>query len=79
MGTPVLASKIEVLQEIATQAGLYFDLYSPAELLENMQKIVDDKVLYSQKVAQSLQRAEQFNWDQTSSIVKDKLKKLNLL
>lgn len=78
-GTPVLASKIEVLQEIAAQAGLYFDPYSSSELLTNMQKIVDDKVLYSEKVAQSLQRARQFDWNQTANIIQDELKKLNLL
>lgn len=44
-----------------------------------MQNIVDDKFLYSQKVAQSLQRAKQFSWDKTASIVEDELKKLSLL
>ncbi|MDE4941365.1 glycosyltransferase family 4 protein [Francisella tularensis] len=78
-GTPVLASKIEVLQEIAAQAGLYFDPYSADELYSNIQKLIDDKELYNQKVELSLVRAKQFNWDQTANIVQDELKKLNLL
>lgn len=78
-GTPVLVSKIEVLQEIAAQAGLYFDPYSADELTKQMQQIVDDKKMYAEKVKNSLNRAKDFNWDKTASIVQDELKKLNLL
>ncbi|MDE4988348.1 glycosyltransferase family 1 protein, partial [Francisella tularensis subsp. holarctica] len=49
------------------------------ELYSNIQKLIDDKELYYQKVELSLVRAKQFNWDQTANIVQDDLKKLNLL
>ncbi|MBY7733838.1 glycosyltransferase family 4 protein [Francisella philomiragia] len=78
-GTPIIASKIEVLQEIAAQAGLYFDPYSADELTKQMQQIVDDKKMYAEKVKESLNRAKAFNWDKTASVVQDELKKLNLL
>ncbi|MBK2094782.1 glycosyltransferase family 4 protein [Francisella philomiragia] len=78
-GAPVLASKIEVLQEIALDAGLYFDPYCANELIKQMHQIVDDKKMYAEKVNKSLDRAKDFNWDKTASIVQDELKKLNLL
>ncbi|MDE4955325.1 glycosyltransferase, partial [Francisella tularensis] len=77
-GTPVLASKIEVLQEKAAQSGLYFDPYSADELYSNIKKLIDDKELYNQKVELSLVRAKQFKWDQTENILQDELKMLNL-
>ncbi|QWU98697.1 glycosyltransferase family 4 protein [Francisella salimarina] len=78
-GTPVLASKIEVLQEIALDAGLYFDPYCADELIKQMQQIVDNKKMYAEKVNKSLNRVKDFSWDKTASIVQDELKKLNLL
>lgn len=78
-GTPVIASNIEVLQEIGDQGGVYFDPYSSEELSTSMQKIVDDKDLYAKKIEMCLKRAKDFDWDKTANIVREELTRLGLL
>ena len=65
-GCPVIASNTSSIPEVVGDAGLYFDPSSEEELLDALDKIVDDVGLHRKLVGRGLARNKMFNWEKTA-------------
>jgi glycosyltransferase involved in cell wall biosynthesis len=59
-GKPVLCSNVTSLQEVAGDAALYFDPQKPYEIVQCLEKIVENKKLYDGLVSRGYQRLSHF-------------------
>lgn len=64
-GAPILASNIEPMPEICTDAAIYFDPMNPITLADVIFKTIMDKDLISTMKINSLKRAKIFSWENT--------------
>jgi glycosyltransferase involved in cell wall biosynthesis len=64
-GTPVIASNLSSLPEVAGDAALLVNPYSVGEIAEAMQAVATNSQLRSNLKTASLARADRFSWDQT--------------
>jgi glycosyltransferase involved in cell wall biosynthesis len=64
-GTPVLASSLPTLREVAQDAALFFDPKKPDELAALMARALDDAELRRRLVERGRQRIKQFTWEQS--------------
>ncbi len=65
-GVPVLCSNTTSLGEIAGSAALLVDPLNPAQIAEEMRRIVEDKGLRTELVLRGFQRAQLFQWDSSA-------------
>jgi glycosyltransferase involved in cell wall biosynthesis len=65
-GTPVIASKIPVHQEIAGDAALFFDVSSSSELAEKIATICADEGLRNVLIGKGRVQARKFSWKETA-------------
>jgi glycosyltransferase involved in cell wall biosynthesis len=63
-GTPVISSRTHALPEIVDNAGLYFDLSAPSDLLQRVLEVAGCEDLRNQLVALGRERARHYTWDQ---------------
>lgn len=61
-GTPVVASPLSSLPEVAAQAAVYADAFDPQDLAEKTQQLVEDHSHREKMTAAGLERAQQFSW-----------------
>lgn len=61
-GAPVLLSNIDVLQEVAQDAALFFDCHNSADLAQKIELIQKDKDLKKDLVEKGLLRCQNFSW-----------------
>jgi len=61
-GCPVVASHASSLPEIGGEASLYFDPSDKDDLLERLERLMDDTQLYSTLVAEGQKRVKEFSW-----------------
>ena len=67
-GTPVVLSRIPALEEVAGNAGIYFDLASGAEgLREKLNSLVGHPALRAEWGRWSLAKSRTFSWKDTAS------------
>ncbi len=66
-GLPLLASNIEVFNEIYDNAAMYFNPLDPADIAEKMNLLARDKQFYEQMSKKSLERAQKFGWDEAAA------------
>lgn len=64
-GVPVACSSSGALPEIAGDAAIYFDSNNIEQIADCMEKIVSDKDLCSELISKGLERAKDFNWENT--------------
>lgn len=64
-GIPVACSNSGVLPEVGGDVPIYFDSDDVYDIAYSMQKVVSDKNLSSEMVKKGLERAAQFNWNDT--------------
>ncbi len=62
-GLPVIASDLDVHQEICGDAALYFPRFSSEELVNRIVEIVSSPSIAAQVSANGLARSEAFSWD----------------
>jgi glycosyltransferase involved in cell wall biosynthesis len=74
-GTPVITSNLSSLPEVAGEAALLVDPYSPEEITEAMQTMANDSALRSRLSALGIARARQFNWASTGRATAEVLQK----
>ncbi len=65
-GIPVVCSKIEPLLEVAGDAALFVDPYSPNEIATGIFTALSDGMMRKQLVQKGLVRAKQFTWESTA-------------
>lgn len=61
-GTPVLLSNLDVLREVAGDAGLFFDRFSSVDLSKKIEQINNDDKLRSDLIEKGLKRASDYSW-----------------
>jgi glycosyltransferase involved in cell wall biosynthesis len=62
-GTPVIASRVGAIPEVAGDAALLVDARRPAELAEAIEAVLTDSTLSARLVARGRVRARRFTWD----------------
>ncbi len=75
-GTPTLISDIEVLHEVAQDSALFFDRFSPVDLSEKIEVILNNEELRQVLIAKGLIRAKNFSWEKCA---KETLSEINNL
>lgn len=64
--TPVLASDIAALKEVAQDSALYCDPNSPHNIANKLQQLLQDKNLRDNLVAKGNERLKAFSWDKVT-------------
>jgi len=62
-GTPVVASQVGAIPEVAGDAALLVDARRPAELAEAMESVLTDRTLRARLVTRGRARASLFTWE----------------
>ena len=62
-GTPVVASGIPALREVAGEAAYLVDPYSPENMAEGINRVLTDEHLREDLKIRGLERARQFSWE----------------
>jgi glycosyltransferase involved in cell wall biosynthesis len=65
-GLPVVCSRAASLPEVAGEAALYFDPFSPVDMAEKIHAALVSETLRRELVERGLQRASLFNWAKTA-------------
>ncbi len=74
-GTPVLASNVASIPEVAGDAALYFDPGKPDSITEMMEAVLDrDRACTLKDNGKA--RARLFNWDETSRLTLEAYRQL---
>ncbi|MFH2136616.1 MAG: glycosyltransferase family 1 protein [Patescibacteria group bacterium] len=62
-GTPVVASGIPALREVAGDGAYFFDPYEPENIAEGIMRVLTDEHLRKDLKIRGLDRARQFSWE----------------
>jgi glycosyltransferase involved in cell wall biosynthesis len=62
-GTPVVASRVGAIPEVAGGAALLVDAQSPAEIAEALEAVLDDRGLRADLAARGRARSREFSWE----------------
>lgn len=68
-GIPVITSDITSMPEVGGGAALYADPFSAESIKEAMEKIATDASLRKMLIGKGHERANEFSWDRTSSLL----------
>lgn len=74
VGTPVLTSNVTSLPEVVGDCGLMVNPYQVVDIRNGLQKLLDEPNLREQFIKKGLEKAKQFNWDDTAQVVLNLLK-----
>ncbi len=64
-GCPTILSDIPVHKEMCGDASLYFDLLSKDDLLNQVNRLVNDESLRTQLIKKSKQQVDRYSWEDT--------------
>ena len=67
-GTPVIASDIPVLREVAGEGAVYFPPGDAAELARHMYALLNNDSLFSELSAKALQNQKRFSWHKAARL-----------
>lgn len=73
-GTPVIASQIGAVREVAQDTVHYFHPDREDELIQSMNRFLTDQVLKEELRVRALNRARQFSWEKSAKILLEELK-----
>lgn len=62
-GTPVIASNVASLPEIAGDAAILVDPYNPLEIAFQLEKVLEDKSLRERMILKGLKQVCRFSWE----------------
>lgn len=65
-GCPVIVSKTEVFLELYNNSTLFVDPYSPEDIKESIQKVIEDESLRKNLIQKGLEKASSFSWEKTA-------------
>lgn len=74
-GVPALTSENSSMQEIAGDAGLYFDPHNYNDIADKMMMIYKDETLRCSMIDRGKRQAEFFSWDHTSELLWEAINK----
>lgn len=67
VGTPVVASSVPALREVAADAALFFDPSDPADLAERIDRVLTDTSLRAGLAARGSVHVSQFTWSRAAA------------
>ena len=65
-GVPVVVSNYTCLPEICGEAALYADPDNPSDIAKNIDRLLNDTVLWQEKRVRGLKHAESFTWSRSA-------------
>jgi len=68
-GTPVITSRIAPHDEVAGEAALLADPYSPPEMAECIIKLKENPEFKNELITKGLERVKKFSWQQTARVI----------
>ncbi len=74
-GTPVIASRIAIFEEILGDSALYFDPKNPEELIKHLESDLLDPVFRDNHAMEGMARSKRYQWDTTAQKTIDVYKK----
>jgi len=74
-GVPVITSNVTSMPEVAGNAALLTDPFSPGSIANSMQQLAGDSSLHSNLVSKGLIRCSDFSWDKTAAALWDTIEK----
>lgn len=74
-GVPALTSEHTSMQEIAADAGLYFNPHDHHDMADKLMRIYKDENLRRDMIGKGLLRAREFSWEKTASLLWDSILK----
>ncbi len=63
---PLVVSGVSALPEIADDAALYFDPYSPESIAGRIVEVLHNESLQKKLIARGMERSKEFNWEKTA-------------
>lgn len=69
IGTPLVASRMPAIPEIAGDAAEYFDPYDVDEMAEKIEKVLKDEMLRKSLIAEGKERIKKFKWEESAKSV----------
>ena len=66
---PVLTSRNTSMEEIAGDAGLYFNPQDPADMGDKLMRIYKDEDLRSILIKKGIEKEKEYSWDRTAELV----------
>jgi glycosyltransferase involved in cell wall biosynthesis len=76
LNTPVIASNTSCLPEVVEEAGILIDPYNIDDIVESIQKLINDKRSAQRYKEKGLERAQLFTWDNMAKKTYQVYKKL---
>jgi glycosyltransferase involved in cell wall biosynthesis len=73
--TPVIVANTTALPEIAGDAAMYVNPYSPEDIANAMTKIYKDNALRNDFILKSQERIKLFSWDKTATLLWNSIEK----
>jgi glycosyltransferase involved in cell wall biosynthesis len=68
-GVPVLTSQHTSMQEIGSDAGLYFDPADVTDMADKLMRIYKDETLRSHMISRGLDVAARYSWEHTARLL----------
>lgn len=75
-GIPVVASSVTAIPEVLQNAGLLVNPYNVGEIKKALEQVLDNEPLRKILIEKGQQRAAEFKWDKTASLVLEGLNSL---
>jgi glycosyltransferase involved in cell wall biosynthesis len=66
-GAPVLCSNISAMPEVNGDAAIYFNPMDINDIVEKINLVLEDKILYNKMIEKGYQRIKKFTWENTAS------------
>jgi len=66
-GVPAIVSNNTAMPEVCDNAALFIDPHDPRTIAEKLNHLLQNDVLYNQKVAEGLQWSSQYSWRRTAA------------
>jgi glycosyltransferase involved in cell wall biosynthesis len=65
-GTPLVASRMPAIPEIAGDAAEYFDPYDVNEMAEKIEKVLNDETLRQELIRKGKERVKKYSWEESA-------------
>ena len=66
-GVPVLCSNMSAMPEVNGDAAIYFNPMDTNDIVEKINLVLEDKILYNKMIEKGYQRIKKFTWENTAS------------
>lgn len=76
VGTPALTSQLTSLPEVAGSTALLVNPYNPQDIASGLEDLLTNEQLRQRFTVQGIERAKNFTWDKTATILESVIKKL---